>query len=193
MKLEQLQQHKQQNLPLDIQLKQPLEWLVTAQKYIDHVLDPMITNVDERRNNKSTRASNNSRIRPLFDDVDDWIFEQDHARAHTAYATQEYLADQTSDHFSVDDAPSKLDDLWAIERIWGVISEIVHVDPQPQTLKVLEARIRIAWDNLSPGLLTRAVHQMRHRAKAIINAGGDKLINFKISCKCNKCKRSRSK
>ena len=48
----------------------------------------MITNVDERKNNKATRESRNSRIRPLFEDVDDWMFEQDHARAHTAHATQ---------------------------------------------------------------------------------------------------------
>ena len=64
---------------------------VASERYIDQILEPMLTNVEERKNNASTRKSNNSRIRPLFKDSNDWIFEQDHASAHTAYATQEFL------------------------------------------------------------------------------------------------------
>ena len=41
---------------------------VTAARYIDQILEPMLTDVDERKNNKTTRKHWNSRVRPLFTD-----------------------------------------------------------------------------------------------------------------------------
>ena len=79
----------------------------------------------------------------LFDNNDDWIFEQDHASSHDSNVAQEYLEQNAPDFFRKDDAPAKLDDLWCIERIWAVMTYKVYCEGQnqPKTLTALKNRI----------------------------------------------------
>ena len=130
----------------------------------------MIDNIESRNNNRNTRKSQNSRIRPMFDDLNDYYFEHDHAPAHTAYLTRDWLNVWVPNHLSVcDKVPPKLDDLWAIERIWGILTGRVYREPVAKTIEELEQRVRDAWDELDSGLLKRTMHQMRLRVETYVS------------------------
>ena len=154
---------------------------VTSQRYIEKILTPMIANIESRR-----KVTNNILTTKLVDKPPyDYIFEQDHASSHTANATQEWcLNNINGDWMNKDEAPSKMDDVWAIERIWGVMTYKVYGggQKQPKSLKELETRIKKAWKTLDAKMLRRAVHQMKLRMREIVFKKGEKLTYFKQHC-----------
>ena len=82
-----------------------------------------------------------------------------------------------------------MDDVWAIERIWGVMTYKVYGggQKQPKSLKELETRIKKAWKTLDAKMLRRAVHQMKLRMREIVFKKGEKLTYFKQHCQCDDC------
>lgn len=94
------------------------------------------------------------------------------------------------DWIDKDEAPPKMDDVWAIERIWGVLTYKVYGggQKQPKSLKELESRIKKQWKTLDGNMLRRAVHQMKLRMRQIVFNKGEKLKNFKQHCQCDDCK-----
>ena len=55
----------------------------------------------------------------------------------------------------------------------------VYEEPLAETVEELEQRVGREWDELHPGLLKRTLHQVRLRARAIVNANGEKLNQFR--------------
>lgn len=110
---------------------------INGDRYVNEVL-PTLTDVPER-----IEETDNITTTALFDNNEDWIFEQDHARCHDANVTQEYLMQSVPDFFGKDETPAKMDDLWCIERIWAVMKNKVYGEGQDQPESLLELKERI--------------------------------------------------
>ena len=157
---------------------------VTGDRYVSEVL-PTLLSVQTRVNKTDDITTTK-----LFEDNEDWIFEQDHATSHDSNIAQEYLTQNVPNFFQKDDAPSKLDDLWCIERIWAVMTYKVYGQgqDQPKTLAELKKRIIKAWKSMETKMLRKAVHQMPLRMKQIVKNKGGRITQFKESCQCELCK-----
>ena len=160
-----------------------IDGAVNAERYVNEVL-PILLNIKSRK-----KATDDVTTTKLFENNNDWIFEQDHATSHDSRIAQEYLEENAPDFFRKTDVPSKLDDLWCIERIWGVMTGKVYGNgqSQPKTLTELKKRIIKAWKSLEVKMLRKAVHQMPLRMKEIIRKKGGRVTYFKKTCECESC------
>ncbi|CAF0841086.1 unnamed protein product [Rotaria sordida] len=157
--------------------------IIDGERYVNEVL-PILTDVQGR-----TEVTDDITRTSLFDDNEDWIFEQDHATCHDSNVAQEYLRQSVPDFFNKNEAPAKLDDLWCIERIWVVVANKVYGggQKQPKSLPALKRRIIEAWKSLDSKILRKTVHQMPLRAKEIVKRKGGRFGSFKQHCKCQLC------
>ncbi|CAF4062404.1 unnamed protein product [Rotaria sp. Silwood2] len=110
---------------------------IDGEHYVNEVL-PTLTDVQER-----IEETDDITTTVLFDDNEDWIFEQDHAKCHNADVAQEYLIENVPNFFDKHETPAKMDDLWCIGRIWAVITNIVYGEGQDQPKSLLELKRRI--------------------------------------------------
>lgn len=156
---------------------------ITGQRYVAEVL-PTLLSVKYRIN-----ESNDVTCTKLFEDNDDWIFEQDHATSHDSAVAQNYLEENAPNFFKKQEVPAKLDDVWCIERIWAVMTYKVYGQGQgqPKSLDELKKRIIKGWKSLEVKMLRKAVHQMPLRMKEIIEKKGGRVTQFKESCDCELC------
>lgn len=157
--------------------------IIDGERYVNEVL-PILTDVHGR-----TEVTDDITTTSLFDDNEDWIFEQDHATCYDSNAVQEYLRQHVPDFFNKIEVPAKLDDLWCIERIWAVVANKVYGggQNQPKSLPALKRRIIEAWKSLDSKILRKAVHQIPIRAKEIVKRKGSRVGSFKQYCKCQLC------
>jgi len=88
-------------------------------------------------------------------------------------ATITLLDKNIGQYIPLEDWPPNSPDPSPIENIRGIMSTTVYADPEPQTLKVLECRLRKAWRSISVTTLQNLVSAMRARLKAVINNKGD--------------------
>ena len=141
-------------------------------------------------------------IKTLFPVWELMIFEDDWAHAHTAkesiaFKEQNFpnffrtrLVDQENHFF----APSKMDDLWPIERIWRHLVNIVFSKwPLPGTVAEWKSRIQDAWDSVSTELCIRLIHEIPARLHEISRNQGKKIHptwrskNSEHRCRCSVC------
>ena len=155
---------------------------VNAQKYVEDVLPKLVFKHQKRRKKEGLATEV-----MLFDDPSTFIFEQDHASCHDAKVTQEWLSENCYDFISSEDAPSKLDDLWPIERVWAIMTARVYAHPRPQTIKELEKRVEYCWKNFDRVTLKKLIHEIPLRIQAIIKNGGKKIDKPLGHCECNIC------
>jgi hypothetical protein len=132
--------------------------------YIDHILTPMIKNVKERK--EETPDVSTTR---LFEDLDDWTFQQDRASIHTAKATQQFLQTNTPNFVSNKEAPTKLVE-WPVENYWTVLCKEVYKHGSPTTLAGLKSAIQQAVKRTAPSILHAYFDSMPDRLKAVIEA-----------------------
>ncbi|CAF2718538.1 unnamed protein product [Rotaria sp. Silwood2] len=66
---------------------------INGERYVNEIL-PILTDVQGR-----TKETNDITTTILFDDNEDWIFEQNHATCHDTNIVQEYLTQNVSDFF----------------------------------------------------------------------------------------------
>lgn len=158
---------------------------VTSTVYIREVL-PVL--VKKHRRRRSTYGDTD-KVK-LFEEVTDFTLEQDHASAHDAQATQDWLEDSGIDFLRPDDTPPKMDDLWPIERVWAIMTQEVYKHPPPQTLIELEKRVRLSWKNFNKVTLKKLIHEIPFRIEAIIHADGGKIFEPLGRCECDICKRN---
>ena len=120
----------------------------------------------------------------LFDDEDQVIFEQDHASAHTSKIAQEFF---TKKGITVipNNTPAKMDDIWPIERLWGILVPVVYRDPTPTTAEQLRERVFDAWTSVLPGTCKVLIHELPFRIKKMVELRGEK-IRRKLK-ECEKC------
>ncbi len=160
-----------------------IDGIIDGERYMNEIL-PILTDLTDR-----TEETQDITTTALFDDNEDWIFEQDHATCHDNHVVQEYLMENVPDFFSKYDVPAKMDDLWCIERIWAVVSNKVYGEGQnqPKSLQELKRRIIKAWNSLNSKILRKAVHQMPLIVNEIIKRKGGRVSRFKQHCECRLC------
>ena len=120
------------------------------------------------------------------DDEDDWVWEQDFAKAHSTWLPH------CKHPESLLDAP-KMDDFWQIERVWAIMAAEVYRYPEPKCVKQLLNRVKESHKNLQVKTLTKLCHQMKAKVNEIYRLKGKKINptwdpkTSKHSCLCDVC------
>jgi hypothetical protein len=132
----------------------------------------------------------------------DFIWEHDHARAHASFLVDDWLEDvfgenrftiMRRDLSSNMYAPSKMADIWWIERVWGAMMSKVYKEPIPRTLRGFRRRVIGAWKKFDQNRITRMIHETPARLNWIAQNSGKVIPNSwdysasKLACDCDIC------
>lgn len=159
---------------------------VTSKRYVNEVMTKFKADINGR-----TKEDGKLTERRMFPAGTKFIYEQDHARCHDANFSQDWCRENWPDFLNREDTPSKMDNVWAIERLWGIMTAQVYAKGQPKNIKQLRRRIKKAWSEIEPKTVWKLIHQMKLRVAAIAANGGQKLKNFKMHCTCKICNEMR--
>ncbi|KAK7097456.1 hypothetical protein V1264_004431 [Littorina saxatilis] len=123
---------------------------ITAQRYIDQILQPHVV--------------------PFFQARRNCVLQQDNARPHTARVTQAFLQHNNIDIMAW---PALSPDLNPIEHFWDKLQRKVNqLRPGPRTAAELRQALINAWCNIPRDAINRLIHSMRRRCQAVINVHG---------------------
>lgn len=123
---------------------------LTAQRYIDQVLRPVVVPFMAQR--------------PGFE------FQQDNARPHSARVSQDFLQ---ANGVTVMNWPALSPDMAPIEHLWDEIGRRIKRRPQqPRTVTELQNALEAEWYNIPQVFINRLITSMRRRCTAVINANG---------------------
>ena len=140
--------------------------------------------------------------RKMFKRNVDMIFEQDFAQPHSTNVNQEFMEENFPAHTPTlwryegeDDLffGPKWDDFWSIERLWGIMSQRVYLNPRPTHIGGVMRRLREEVRNTDPKTLTKLVHALPAKMNEIYRQKGAKIpSNFDaakspFACKCSVC------
>ena len=103
------------------------------------------------------------------------IFEDDHARPHTAILNQTWKVENLGNGFFHTSArgwdyrlyaPSKMDDFWFIERLWRELSAWIYCKPIPQNAEQFREKIK-EWNDLDQAFIPRMINELPTRLRMI--------------------------
>ena len=123
----------------------------------------------------------------MFPNPKSFIFEQDHATCHDSNLAQIWCSQNLPAFWGKKDTPAKLDDFWPIERLWAILTAKVYQDPRPNDILTLKKRLKKCWSEIQQDTLLKLVHQLPLRLKQISLNKGQKIVDFKDHCLCEKC------
>ncbi|GFX14953.1 transposable element Tc3 transposase [Trichonephila clavipes] len=125
---------------------------VTAQRYIDEVLEPYVC---------------------LFRDAVglDFIFMDDNAPCHRALLIDDFLETENIQRMSW---PANSPDLNPIEHVWDMLGrQIAAISHPPSSITELKRGLQEAWNRLSPQLIHYHIASMVNRCAACLAVRGD--------------------
>ena len=126
-----------------------IEGNLTAQRYIDIVLQPVVVPFVRQHN---------------------VIFQQDNARCHVARRAMDYLRQNNVDTLPW---PPYSPDLSPIEHVWDMLDRRIRTRPNPpETLPALHQALLEEWQNIPMAQINRLVNFMHRRIRAATNANG---------------------
>ncbi len=99
---------------------------------------------------------------------EDFIFQQDGAKCHTAKYSMDWFA---ASHISVLPWPSQSPDLNPIEHLWEIIKKKMDSTPV-KNKEELKDLIFKTWNSITPDITANLVDSMRNRCQAVINSRG---------------------
>ena len=100
------------------------------------------------------------------------MFQQDSEPSHTAYATQEWLAENFHDHVTPNMWPPSSPDANPLDYyVWGVVERETNKHPH-NTITSLTEAITTVMTNMDKEHLIRACSRFRQRIEAVIDADG---------------------
>lgn len=109
-------------------------------------------------------------IRRMAGDM--FVFQQDSAPAHRAFATVEYLRQNTPEFISPDRWPSNSPDLNPVDyKIWGWVQERVYQTPI-RDVDQLKKRLVEVWSDMQQKVVDAAIDEWRKRLRACIREKG---------------------
>ena len=115
---------------------------------------------------------------------DEWIFQQDNARPHSANSTKEFF--RAMDIY-VMEWPPYSPDLNPIENLWGILSRSVYNNGrQYSNVNELKTAIKLAWDEIPQSYIDNLIASMPSRVFSVI-AFLIIIIYFCTSVILNKC------
>ena len=122
---------------------------LTARCYINQVLRPHVV--------------------PFFTQHPGSLFQQDNARVHSAFLTQNFLQ---ANEIHVLDWPALSPDLAPTEHLWNELGRRIHNRRRHSTnVNELQVALRQEWNNMPEAFINRFVYSMR-RCTAEVNASG---------------------
>lgn len=128
-----------------------IERTLTAQRYIDHILRPVLMPFLAAHNDVTT-------------------FQQDNARPHAAHVTQDFLHDN---NVNVMPWPPYSPDLSPIEHLWDQLkTAVARRRPPPRNRRELTEAVQDEWQRIPQARIGRLVRSMRRRCTACFNADG---------------------
>jgi transposase len=100
--------------------------------------------------------------------TENWVFQQDNAKAHTSKVVKHWLGQQA---FTVMDWPSKSPDLSWIENMWGYVSKQLSTRTNLTPENFLQAAME-EWDNIPNRVHMKMYESIKKRLRACIEANG---------------------
>ena len=100
--------------------------------------------------------------------TENWVFQQDNAKAHTSKVVKHWLGQQA---FTVMDWPSKSPDLSWIENMWGYVSKQLSMRTNLAPENFQQAAME-EWDNIPKRVHTKMYDSINKRLRACIEANG---------------------
>ena len=123
---------------------------VNAARYIAQVLQPHVV--------------------PFFQRHQNFLFQQDNARPHTARVTQAFLR---QNNINLLPHPARSPDLNPIEHFWDALQRRMNaLVPRPRTQADLRAAVARVWPQVPQRQTNNLVSSMHRRCRAVINAHG---------------------
>jgi hypothetical protein len=121
---------------------------VNAARYIAQVLQPHVV--------------------PFFQRHQNFLFQQDNARPHTAHVTQAFLR---QNNINLLPQPAKSPDLNPFKHFWDALQRRLNAfAPRPRTEADLRAAITRVWAQVPPRQINNLVSSMHRRCRAVIAA-----------------------
>src|SRR5271166_1813765 len=103
---------------------------------------------------------------------DDYVFQQDGAPSHRARLTVEFLESNVPSFIEPALWPPNSPDLNPVDyAVWGALQQMVYRD-RVNSLQDLMEKITRCWEELSQGLIDRAIDQWRPRLNAVVRVNG---------------------
>lgn len=106
--------------------------------------------------------------------VDNFVFQQDGAPAHTSRQSQEFLQANTPDFIGKDEWPPNSPDLNPLDYcVWGLMLEAYKkFSPKPKSNAELKTALRTIWEDMSQSAIQKALLSFRKRLESCIAAQG---------------------
>ena len=124
---------------------------ITATRYKDEILNPIVRPYAVARGNN-------------------FIFQQDNARPHTANVVTQFLRDE---HIITMNWPACSPDLNPIEHVWDRLQMAISNRPViPETIGALETALLQEWQQLPQSLLQSIIRSMQRRCQCVIDSRG---------------------
>lgn len=99
---------------------------------------------------------------------EEFVFMQDHAKAHTAKSTLEFLEESKVQFLEPDEYPPKSPDLNPIENIWGIMKQEVY-SKQYRSKDDFKSAVQASWDRLSLQLVQDTIKNYPGRLQAVLD------------------------
>ena len=109
---------------------------------------------------------------------DDYVFQQDGAPSHRSRLTVEFLKSNVPSFIEPALWPPNSPDLNPVDyAVWGALQQMVYRD-HVSGLEDLKEKITHCWEELSRGLIDRAIDQWLPRLNAVIRANGGHIEQY---------------
>lgn len=135
---------------------------VNQYTYQQNILSKHVANIKSR--NRNLRSVVKTK---LFDDLDDWIWQQDGAPAHRANTTQAWLRDNVPQFISREEWPGNSPDLNPVENLWHWLKMRVYHRGGFRTIGGLKAKVKQVWESIPLRVLQNLSNSMIERCRLV--------------------------
>lgn len=104
-------------------------------------------------------------------------FQDDEATIHRTKKALKKVSELFENRIEIDDQAPKLDDVWPIENVWGILAEKLRFR-KFKTLKGLRTAICQIWRDFDVDACKRLVHSIPFRLKDVIEREGHRIGKF---------------
>ena len=138
---------------------------LNATKYLRKVLIPIVRDIKSR-----TSITDNLTTTKLFDDINNWTFQQDGATSHTAKNVQKWLQENVPNYVAKEEWPGNSPDLNVIENLWAYMETKLYENGSFNNMDDLIAKINEVWQNIPLRTLEALTKSMKTRLQHVQQA-----------------------